>query len=311
VIGEQEINFRNGTVKLAGTVIGPAGTGPFPGVVLLHGSGPEGRWASRYLATEFARHGIAALIYDKRGVGASTGDWRRAGFAELVGDASAAVKALRALPGIDPARVGIHGHSQGGTISPWVASDNPGVAFVIGSAASGVSMTEAEIYSLSNAIGVSRIQEPDRSLAERFIEAIVATAYGGAPRKQLESAWQAVRDRPWAFQPPPESDPYWSFSRLTATYDPLGYWRRVAVPALLVYGENDERVPVHKSAARISDAYLGGLGTRLSVRIFPDADHTFRLRSPSSDHFEWPRSAPGYPEAVIRWVLEITRAGGT
>jgi alpha-beta hydrolase superfamily lysophospholipase len=80
------------------------------------------------LANAFARRGIAALIYDKRGVGTSTGQWRDAAFAELVGDASAAVEALRSRPQISPDRVGIHGHSQGGTIAPWVANENPHVS---------------------------------------------------------------------------------------------------------------------------------------------------------------------------------------
>jgi len=310
-IQEQEISFGNGEVQLAGTVIYPAGPGPFPCVVLLHGSGAEARWASRYLATAFARNGIAALVYDKRGVGASTGDWRQAGFAELAGDASAAVEALRAWPGIDSGRIGLHGHSQGAMIVAQVASDNPHVAFVIGSAATGVSMAETEVYSLGNAIGVSRLPATEQPLAKRFIEAIVATAYGGAPRAQLENAWQSVHDRPWAFQPPPDSDAYWSFSHRIASYRPLDYWRQVAVPVLLVYGEDDARVPSRKSAAQIANAYLGGQGTQLEVRFFPAADHTLRLRPRTSGKFEWPRSAPGYPDVMIRWVMKITEAGGT
>lgn len=81
-VREDEVTFASGPVTLSGTIVSPAGAGPFPGIVFLHGSGPEGRWASRYLAHEFARHGVAALIYDKRGVGRSTGDWRTAGFLE-------------------------------------------------------------------------------------------------------------------------------------------------------------------------------------------------------------------------------------
>jgi len=118
---EEEITFTNGSATLSGSVIYPAGPGPFPGVVFLHGSGAEGRWANRYLATALARRGVAALIYDKRGVGSSTGDWQEAGFEDLVRDHSAAVETLRARPRIAPDRVGIHGHSQGGTIAPWVA----------------------------------------------------------------------------------------------------------------------------------------------------------------------------------------------
>src|SRR5262245_29323081 len=158
---EKEVAFSNGPITLGGTVILPAGPGPFPGIVFLHGSGAEGRWASRYLAYAFARHGIAALIYDKRGVGASTGDWRQAGFDDLVGDAAAAVDALASRPHVAPDRVGIHGHSQGGTIAPWVASANPRVAFVVALAAAGMPMADTELYSLSNSIGLKDLTGAD------------------------------------------------------------------------------------------------------------------------------------------------------
>jgi len=69
-------------------------------VVFLHGSGSEGRWASRYLGTQLATHGIAALIFDKRGVGGSTGDWRRATLDDLAGDGVAAVARLLQEPRI-------------------------------------------------------------------------------------------------------------------------------------------------------------------------------------------------------------------
>jgi hypothetical protein len=120
---EEELDFANGNVKLAGTLLLPAEAGPHPGIVFLHGSGPEARWASRFLATRFAERGVAALIYDKRGVGGSTGDWRAAGFDELAGDAAAAVAALRRHPGVLAQKVGIHGHSQGGILASLVADE--------------------------------------------------------------------------------------------------------------------------------------------------------------------------------------------
>jgi len=305
---EKEVSFSNGSVTLRGTVVLPAGPGPFPGVVFLHGSGAEGRWASRYLAYAFARHGIAALIYDKRGVGASTGDWRQASFEDLVGDASAAVETLRSQPRIAADRVGIHGHSQGGTLAPWVAHADPRIAFVVASAGTGLSMADTETYSLSSSVGLSRLTGADKQLAERYIRAVVSAAYEGAPRTAVETAWQEVRDRAWAFKPPAETDSYWTFSRRIASYDPPAHWRQVQAPALLLYGEADERVPPRASASRIAEAYLGAKGSRLDVIFFPGADHTFRPRPASSDKFQWPRTVEGYPDRMIEWVRQIVES---
>jgi dipeptidyl aminopeptidase/acylaminoacyl peptidase len=306
-VREQDVTFANGTVTLAGTIVLPGGPGPFPGIVYLHGSGPEGRWASRYLAQEFARRGVAALIYDKRGVGRSTGDWREVGFAELVGDAAAAIQALRAHPQVDSSRVGIHGHSQGGTIAPWVAATDRRVAFVVASAGSGIPVRETEIYSVENGLGVRGMAPADQDLARRFVQAIVATAFDGAPRAELDRVWEQVRDRPWAFELPPPTNYYWAFSRRIASYDALSYWRQVTAPVLLLFGELDERVPSRPSAVRIAEAYLAAGGPRLDVHIFPLGDHTFRMRPPAAGGFAWPRDVPGYPDRLLDWVLEVTR----
>jgi pimeloyl-ACP methyl ester carboxylesterase len=149
--------------------------------------------------------------------------------------------------------------------------------------------------------------ETERRLAERYVRAIAATAFEGAPRASLEGVWREVRNRPWAFPPPPESDFYWSFSRRTASYDPATYWRRVGVPALLVYGEADERVPPRASAARIGEAFLGSRGPLLQVMFFPEGDHTFRLSARATRKFEWPTTVQGYPDRLINWVLQVAR----
>src|SRR5262249_20155783 len=117
-------------------------------------------------------------------------------------------------------------------------------------------------------------------------------------------AWEDVRTEPWAFEPPKESDPFWAFSRANAAYDPLQHWRRVKVPALLLYGENDARVPARRSSQRIRAAYSG---PRLDVLTFPHGDHGFRLAPPKGAAFAWPKNALGYPELLVQWAVDIAR----
>lgn len=297
---EREISFANGPVNLAGSLILPLRGDSIPAVVFLHGSGAEGRWASRFLAIQLASHGIAALIFDKRGVGGSTGDWRQAALDDLAGDAVAAIVRLQQEPRIDRRRIGIHGHSQGGTLAPLVAARAQHVAFVIGSAAAGVPTDSSEIFSILNSVYPSASTSEDSATARAYVSELVAVAYHGRSRQRLDSLAAALKDRPWFFAPPPNENAYWTFSKLFAEYDPLAWWARVHVPVLLVYGSNDQRVPAGESAARISATLLRTAhNADVTVRILPGADHTFRLPPGASG---WPRTAPDYMATLLNWL---------
>lgn len=300
-VEEREIAFSNGDVTLAGSLLLPASGDSLPAVVFLHGSGAEGRWASRYLATRLALQGIAALIFDKRGVGRSTGDWRGSTPDDLIGDGVAAVSRLREEPRIARGRIGIHGHSQGGTLAPAVAVRSPSVAFVIGSAAAGLPMDSVEIFSVLNAIQPGIRSPEDSADARALVDELVAVAYHGRPRARLDSLVTRMRDRPWSFELPPPADAYWSFSRTFAAYRPLDWWAQLRVPVLLVYGAADQRVPAAQSAERIAAALRGAGNTDVTVRIFPGADHTFRLAPGPSG---WPRTAPDYLTTLLGWLAE-------
>ena len=188
---QEDIRFRNVDVELAGTLILPSGSGPHPAVVFVHGSGGEGRWASRYLARRFVRAGFAALIWDKRGVGESSGKWTEAGFEDLAADVAAAIAFMRSRPEVDPVRVGIHGHSQGGTIAP-LAAVRSGADFVIASAASGLPMAEVEIYSVGNSIGLRTLPRQEAAIARAYVEALVDVAY----RERRARGWRPRRSAP-------------------------------------------------------------------------------------------------------------------
>ena len=301
---ERELTFTNGSVKLAGTLILPLTGDALPAVVFLQGSGAEGRWASRFLATQLASQGTAALIFDKRGVGGSGGDWRKATLDELAGDGRAAVDRLLQEPRIDHRRVGIHGHSQGGTLAPLVAARSDHVAFVIGSAAAGVPTDSTEIFSILNSVYPEARTAEDSAMARSYVGELVAVAYHARPRASLDSLVTTLRNRPWFFAPPGPNDSYWSFSRSFGQYDPLEWWARVRVPVLLLYGSEDKRVPAAESAARIAATVLRHTpNADVTVKIFPGADHTFRLPPGASG---WPLSAPDYIPTLSSWIELLT-----
>lgn len=296
---EVELTVPHGAVTLAGTLILPERPGRAPVVVFLHGARAEGRWASRFLAVRLVEQGVGAFIWDKRGVGGSSGDWRAASVEDLAGDAAAVIAALAADSRVDAARIGIHGHSQGGTYAPLVAARAPGVAFVVGSAAAAGPLDSVEVFSVLNAVLPGAPTAGDSADARAFVAEVVAVAFHGRPRARLDSLATAWQDRTWMFELPPPADFYWGFSRGWAELDPLRWWHQVRVPVLLVYGEADARVPARGSATRIEETLAAAGNTDITVRIFPGADHTFRLpRGPGG----WPRTAPGYPDVVVEWI---------
>jgi hypothetical protein len=140
-ITERDIKFPSGPLTLAGTLALPAVTGPAPAVLLLPGSGQTDRDDNARklalnvfppLSQAIARCGIVTLRYDKRGVGASQGDYWSTGFDDRLADAAAALTWLRAQPDVvDPRRIFVLGHSEGALIAVRLAAHDPEIAGVI------------------------------------------------------------------------------------------------------------------------------------------------------------------------------------
>jgi dienelactone hydrolase len=129
--------IQNGDVRLAYSIDLPQGRGPFPAVVLGHGSGRLTRDDLRFLSTRWVGLGFAVLRFDKRGVGESTGAYSGVGpanshqmFRDLASDIVAAARFLRTRPEVDPKRVGLAGVSQAGWILPLAARELGDAAFV-------------------------------------------------------------------------------------------------------------------------------------------------------------------------------------
>ena len=305
---EEEVRFRNGAAVLAGSLLIPRTPGKHPAVVFQHGSGPEGRFGSRFWADFLARRGIAALIYDKRGVGESTGDWRRSTFTDLADDAIAGIRLLATRSEIDPRRIGIYGHSQGGFIAPLIVARAPEVAFVIAGASPGGPAWQQDLYRVGRAVqqhqGFAPAErEQAMGVYKRFLEA----ARSGQGIEEYAASVAGLKNEPWYqwLALPDPGDWLWSYYRGTGNYDSLPYWEKVRVPVLLVYGKNDALVPAGESVAKIEEALRRAGNRDFAAMILPGAAHNFNVDPPEGSG-DWPRLSPGYPDLLAAWILYHT-----
>jgi pimeloyl-ACP methyl ester carboxylesterase len=303
----EDVRFANGAATLAGSLDIPNGPGPFPAVIFLHGAGPEIRWgASRFFADYFARRGIAALIYDKRGTGQSTGDWRTSDFNDLAGDTLSAVRLLKNHARIDPKKIGIYGHSQGGTIAPLIASQTPDVGFLISAAGAAIPMWQSEIHSLRTQVRARGVQGDSLLRADAFIDQTVTVARSGKGWQQLQAGWQAAdtRSESWAalLRPAPEDSYFWSFYPRIAEYNAAEYWRKVTVPVLVVQAGEDIYTPREQSIAAIHEALRESGNADFTIVVLPGAPHNFVLQPDANRALKWPRLYPGYADLLVGWI---------
>lgn len=244
----REVRFENTRqgIELAGMLFVPAGDGPFPAAVIIHGSGTSRRDNSWYLTlTEHLRsNGVLVLLPDKRGSEQSEGDWRTASFEDLASDTVTAVEYLRNQPELALSGVGVIGLSQGGHIAPIVATELPDLAFLVNVVGGAIPMHELLIY------------EETHNLREMgFLPGI-------SDLLARPSAWSLIELRQATF---------WD---AVGNFDPLPYWREVTAPSLVLYGEDDTNVPSSRSAE-----ILRSLGKpNIEVRIYAGSGHA--LESP-------------------------------
>ena len=294
---QEEVNFRNGGVTLAGTLLIPPTKGRHPAVILIHGSSSPSRNDFRFYGDIFARRGIAALIYDKRDVGGDLGGASRVDLRDLAGDALAAVELLKARNDINPRQIGLWGHSQGGWVAPIAAAQSKDVAFVISFSGPGVTYAELNKYADAmrlRALGFSETEILQDAEAQSRVDEYVRR---GGDNHMLQTFLDEAWRKPWASHTtlprrvPTAAEIRSNLQWRNLDLDPAVYWERIHVPVLAMFGELDDVVPVPASAGRIGAALRRAGNKDVTIRIFPRASHTIQ-------------PAPDFLDTMLNWTLQ-------
>ncbi|MFA9430517.1 alpha/beta hydrolase family protein [Egicoccus sp. AB-alg2] len=269
-MGSRELTLTTADgLALAGTLTVPDGPGPHPAAVLLVGSGPVDRdsdhrriplGVTRDLAEALAAAGIASLRYDKRGVGASQGEFLAASFEECRDDGRAALAALRARPEVDAARVLVIGHSEGAVHAAAIAADESdlaGVVLLAGMAGSGEAtlrwQARAIMPTLPAAVrGLLRLLRQDPTKAQDKLFARLRASDARVIRVQgrrLNAAWM----------------------RGFLDHDAAADLPRITAPVLAITGDKDLQADP-ADLQRMETLVRAPLDTRL----VPDLNHVLR-----------------------------------
>lgn len=267
---QKEVLFGNPAAnnKLAGTLSLPHGEGPYPAVVLVSGTGfntrdedVSGHKVFLVLADALNRKGFAVLRYDKRGVGGSSGDFGAATTADFASDAEAAVAWLKSQPEIDATRIGVLGHSEGGTIAPMVAAADRSVAFVVMIA--GPAVRGDRLFTLQSAMTSKVYGAPQAYISKRevfdqelFSAIISAPSDAAALVRARAIVAQGVADKLVDADEAQTlaTDTARRWERYFLAYDPAPTLARLTVPVLALYGSLDVQVPAKQNSEAAREA---------------------------------------------------------
>ena len=268
---EQEVTVGSGEWALPGTLTLPVGDGPFPVVVLVHGSGANDRDESlfsskpfRDLAWGLASQGVAVLRYEKRNkqhASKLTEDVvaKLTVQEETVDDALAAVSLLRQTNGIDSARVFVLGHSLGGYLLPRIGISDPQIAGLISMAGSTRPLEDSLMEQAMYIVGLDGTPTPEEEAALDQVAAQVARV-----KDPSLSAATPAADSPFGV---PAG--YWLDLR---GYNPAEVAKKLQMPMLILQGERDYQVTTVDF-----EGWQSALASRSNVqfKLYPDLNHLF------------------------------------
>jgi dienelactone hydrolase len=280
---EHRVEFHNHDVKLAGSLLLPRSEVPVPAVVFVHGAGRQTRESYREAGEYFASQGIAALIYDKRGVGESGGAYEsHRSYKNLANDALSAIAFLKERREIAPSQIGIWGLSQGAEISATAASQSEDIKFIISVGGSVVHPDAAMFYYRDNLFRRYGLSDTLRDVAEK-----VHLAQYSLPHN-LPDGFALSSFAPRSYPPPDEYvHPAWS---------------HVDQPVLAMWGQLDQHTPVGEGVAGLKNSLAQANNDNWTIIILPRAKHSLGISETGAIQEKWRGYPPGALKTMTDWA---------
>jgi dienelactone hydrolase len=279
---ERDVTVGEGQWKLPGTLTVPAGQGPFPAIVLVHGSGPNDRDETvggskvfKDLAEGLASRGVVVLRYEKRTRQYSAAMAGLASFTvedEAVEDAVKGAALLRAQPEVNPKRVFVLGHSLGGYLAPRIAEEDGKLAGLVILAGAARPMEDA-VVDQAEYLGVSA----DNLKTVKAVAAKIKTLEPG------DEDSPPVMGAPVA---------YWLDLK---GYDPAALAKKLALPMLILQGDRDFQVTMKDFA--LWKAAVGA-NKAVTMRAYPALNHLFVAGEGKSTEAEYRKPGHVAPEII-------------
>jgi len=315
---EEEVTYDNKlqNVTLAATLTIPQGKGPFPGVLLITGSGPQDRDETLLghkpfliLSDYLTRHGIAVLRADDRGTGKSTGVFGNATTADFATDAEAGVAYLKTRPEVDPHKIGLVGHSEGGVIAPMVAARNKDVAFIVMMAGTGVPGDQV-ILAQSEAIDVANGKKPEdvaksAAIQKEVIRLIETEKDQAVLEKDLHEKMAGDSSEAQIGMEIRQFTSVWA--KYFLTYDPATALRKVTCPVLAINGSLDKQVLPDQNLPPIRKALEEAGNKHFEIDELQGLNHLFQTAktgSPAEYAQIEETMSPIALEKMSTWILK-------
>ena len=327
---EENVVFENkkAGVKLAGTLTLPKSKTRIPAVILVTGSGQQDRneeigkhkpfWI---IADYLTRNGIAVLRVDDRGTGGSTGIFDQSTTGDFAEDVLAGITFLKSRQEINPKKIGIIGHSEGGTVAALAASKSSDVAFIVSMAGTFTNFEEVVIDQILNQLKLQGIKNEDIELELNWRKKIYSLAKentdSATAAKNLWDIYNKLPEDEVARLNWPKGrqdaqiklvlNPWW---RYILGMDNKTILTNVKCPVLAIYGELDQQVIPDKNIPIIEEALKEGGNKDFIVKKLPGLNHLFQTAKTGSE-YEYIRIeetiSPKALNMISDWILEQVR----